>query len=692
MRNLSEDYLSNIATLVRYYILRMTTRAESGHPTTSLSAADLVTTLFATTYRFDFDHPANPNNDRLIFSKGHASPLYYALFAACGILKPSDIDKYRTFDSVLEGHPTPRFRYTEAAAGSLGQGLSIGVGMALALRAKFKIQNAKGKNMTSPLPSPTRRGGLSSPLLKGEDQGEVLLPRVFVLLGDGEMAEGSVWEAIEIASHYQLDNLVGIIDVNRLGQSDETMLGYAVTTYKRRVEAFGWDAVVINGHDFKEILSAFEDIDKKRNKPYMIIAKTIKGKGVSFLEDKNGWHGKTLAQEDFEKAVKELGAIDFKQKISVPKPTTYYSSSNPDLVVEPREVAVEVSFSTLRQRADRSNSNLPYKIGDSVATRKAYGEALAQLGELYPEIVALDGDTKNSTFSEIFKARFPERFFEMYIAEQNMVGSAIGMSKMGYIPFASTFAAFFTRTYDQIRMGAISRANVKLVGSHAGVSIGEDGPSQMGLEDLSMFRAVQGSTVLYPCDAVSTSRLVEEMVERPGIVYMRTSRPATPVIYDNDEKFPIGGSKVHKVKTSPSPSPTRRGEMPFPLLKGEDQGEVKAVIVGAGVTLHEALKAQNMLAEEGINTVVIDCYSIKPIDAKTIKQLGDEAGLIITVEDHWFDGGLGDAVLNIFANDEKKPRIIKLAVKEMPRSGKSTELMSWAGIDAAAIVKTVINP
>lgn len=629
--------LASLAKLIRYYILFMSTQAGSGHPTSSLSACDLLTSLFFGGYlRFDLKNPGNPLNDRVIFSKGHASPLYYALFAAAGVLSKKDLTHYRQLTSPLEGHPTPTFKYTEAAAGSLGQGLSIGFGMALALRAQ--VQNYQRSNN---LQLTTNN-----------------LPHVFVLLGDGDMAEGSNWETIEVAGHYKQSNLIGIIDINRFGQSDETMYGHDTQSYKRRIEPFGWDTIVIDGHDYRDIAHAFELVHRSRTKPLMIIAKTLKGKGVSFLEDKAGWHGKALAEEDFQRALKELGEVDFDLKPQIKLPAVIGRTQRSAPTRTNKSVGVDPRVDPI------------YKIGDQIATRKAYGEALTFVGGKDPDIVVLDADVKNSTFSEIFKAAYPDRFFEMYIAEQNMVGAAVGLARRGMKPFVSTFAAFLTRTFDQIRMAAISRANIRLCGSHAGVSIGEDGPSQMGLEDLAMFRAVSGSTVLYPSDAVSTMKLVEQMVETEGVVYMRTTRPATPVLYPPDEKFTVGGSKIH-------------GD------KRDKRKRAKAIIVAAGITLHEALKAQAKLAEDGIEVVVIDCYSIKPIDSKTIKRLGDETGAVVTVEDHWFDGGLGDAVLNVFAEDTKKPVIIKLAVSAMPRSGKPTELLSWARIDSQAIVMTI---
>ena len=601
--------LESLAKLVRYLMLKMTTKAGSGHPTSSLSAADIMTALFFNKLRFDLKDPQNPANDRVIFSKGHASPLLYALYTAAGELTEKEIDSYRQFKSPLEGHPTPNFKFAEVATGSLGQGLSIGVGMALALRSQIS--------------------------------------NIYVLMGDSEVSEGSVWEAMELASYYQLGNLVGIIDVNRLGQSGETMLGWDTETYKKRAEAFGWQAHVVDGHDFGQILKAFESIPSDSEKPQMIIAKTIKGKGVSFLENKEGWHGKALGKEDYEKAVKELGEVDKSARGEIASPVS------------------SIKYQVLRKNTKYQIPNTKYQLGEMVATRKVYGEALTKLGSQNPSVVVLDAETKNSTYSEMFKEKFPERFFEMFIAEQNMVGTALGLSARGMIPFVSAFAAFFTRAFDQIRMTAYSKGNVKFMGSHAGVSIGEDGPSQMGLEDISLFRSVFGSVVLNPSDAVSCEKLVYEAAKHQGIVYIRTARPATPVIYQNSEEFKIGGSKV--VKSS-----------------SNDQ----VTVVACGVALIEAIKAADELAKkDNINARVIDAYSIKPIDEVTLKKAAKETKAIITVEDHYPEGGLGDAVLN--ALSKEKVEVYKLAVSKMPMSGKPAELLDYEGISASAIVKKV---
>lgn len=602
--------LEALAKLIRYYSLVMSTEAGSGHPSSSLSAADLMTGLvFGGTFKYDLANPNHPNNDRLIFSKGHASPLFYSIWAAAGKVTERELLQFRKFTSPLEGHPTREFRYTEAATGSLGQGLSIGVGMAL--NAKYL---------------------------------DKLPYRTYVLLGDSEMAEGSQWEALEIAAHYKLDNLVGIIDVNRLGQRGETMYGHDLTVYRDRVASFGWEPVVIDGHHLPQILTAFKQAMQAKDKPIMIIAKTLKGKGVSFIEDKNGWHGKTLNKDELAQALQELGPIDMTAVGRIEKPDD----------LKPAEVKINTA------------KPVTYAPDKAVATRHAYGAALERIFPKYPNMVVLDAEVSNSTFSEIFKAAHPGQFFEMYIAEQNMIGNALGLSIRGKIPFVSTFAAFLTRAFDQIRMSQYSLANIKFCGSHAGVSIGEDGSSQMGLEDIAMFRTLLDSVVLYPSDAVSTEKLVEEMARHEGIAYIRTTRMNTPVIYRNDEVFRIGGSKVLK----------------------SNKADV-AAIVAAGITLHEALKAYEELKQEKILVRVIDLYSIKPIDSKTLTQAAHDTGVIITVEDHFAQGGLGEAVASALSK-ERVP-VYSLAVRKMPRSGKPDELLDYEEISHKAIARAVKN-
>jgi transketolase len=600
------ELLKGIANQLRIHSITATTAAGSGHPTSCCSAADLVATLFFSQMRYDAKNPHFYNNDRFILSKGHAAPLLYAAWAENGFIPVAELVTLRKFTSELEGHPTPRLAFVDVATGSLGQGLSVGTGMALAGRLDKLDYNT------------------------------------YVLLGDGEIAEGAVWEAASLAGVYKLNNLIAIVDANRLGQSEATAFGHDIGVYAKRFEAFGWRVETIDGHDIEEIVEVLQGVGLD-DKPLAIIAKTYKGAGVSFLQDKEGWHGKPLNAEEAAKAIAELQPSS-KSGIGVPIPA-------PNQLPEPNNAA------------PASYPPVNYKLGDSVATREAYGNALARLGEADLRIVAVDGDTKNSTFAEKFFKKFPERATECFIAEQNMVGVATGFGTRGKVPFASTFATFFTRAYDQIRVAGISQSNLKLVGSHVGVSIGEDGPSQMALEDLAMMRAIVGSTVLYPSDAVATEKLLEQMALGKGVYFLRTSRPKTPVIYGNDEQFPIGGAKV--------------------LREGD-----KVTVVAAGVTLFEALKAADILKNEGIGITVIDAYSIKPLGKKEILAAAKKTNnTVITVEDHYAEGGLGDAVAGELSADGIK--VHKLAVVGMPHSGKAAELLAKFGIDAAAIVKKV---
>jgi transketolase len=592
------DLWRELGQQLRVDSVRCAATAKSGHPTSGMSAADLMAVLLAKYLCYDFSEPKDPHNDRLVFSKGHASTLLYGMYRAAGAVSVDDLKTYRQFGSMLEGHPTPRIPWVDVATGSLGQGLPYGVGMALA-----------GKKLDR-------------------------LPfRVWVLLGDSEIAEGSQWEAFEHAAYYELDNLVAILDVNRLGQRGETMHGWDLDSYANRARAFGWEAIEIDGHDVEAIDRAYTQALEVSGKPAVIVARTIKGKGAKEVEDKNGWHGKALDHPD--EIIEELGG-DRNIKIQVQKPDA----------------------SAPRHEFETGTLELPrYDVGEEVATRKAYGDALAAIGAARGDVVALDGEVSNSTFADIFAKAHPERYFEMFIAEQQMVAAAVGMQVLGWRPFASTFAAFLSRAYDFIRMSAISRANYCLCGSHAGISIGEDGPSQMGLEDIAALRAVHGSTVLHPCDANQTARLVEKMASLEGISYLRTLRPATPVLYDADEDFEIGGSRT--------------------LRDGDD-----VAIVAAGITVHEALKAAETLADEGVEARVVDLYSIKPLDEETLRSISSP---IVTVEDHLPEGGLGEAVLSALADAEERPRVVQLAVREMPRSGKPAELLAAAGIDADAI-------
>ena len=584
--------------------IRSSAVTKSGHPTSSMSAADLMAVLLAKYLHYDFGAPDDPRNDHLVFSKGHASPLLYSMYKAAGAVTDEELLTFRKFGSRLQGHPTPEIPWVDVATGSLGQGLPFCVGIALA-----------GKKL---------------------DQ----LPyRVWALCGDSEMAEGSMWEAFEHAAYYKLDNLTAIIDVNRLGQRGETMHGWDLDSYADRARAFGWLAIEIDGHDVEAVDKAYAEAISTEGVPTVIVAKTIKGKGVKAVENQPGWHGKAL--DDPEQAIEELGG-ERNIKVEVAKP---------DFDGEPH------SF-------DESPLELPtWELGEEVATRLAYGEALVAIGAANGKVVALDGEVSNSTYAELFAKAHPDRYFEMFIAEQQLVAAAVGLQVREWVPFASTFAAFFSRAYDFVRMAAISQANIRLCGSHAGVSIGEDGPSQMALEDLAMMRAVHGSTVLYPCDANQTAKLVAEMADRDGIVFLRTTRAATPVVYGADEEFPIGGARV--------------------LREGDD-----IAIVGAGITLHESLKAAEQLESEGVSARVIDLYSVKPVDGETLRAAAEATGgRVLTVEDHWSEGGIGDAVLEALSDGETPARVVRLAVREMPGSGKPAELLAAAGIDADHIVE-----
>jgi transketolase len=603
------DLYRELARQLRVDSIRCSTAAGSGHPTSSLSAADLIAVLLAGHIRYDFGHPDDPANDHLIFSKGHASPLVYAMFKAAGAIDDDELMTFRKLGSRLQGHPTPILPWVDVATGSLGQGLPIGVGIALA-----------GKRV------------LDAPY------------RVWVLVGDSETAEGSVWEAFDRAGHEGLANLTAIVDVNRLGQRGPTELEWDMGAYAARARAFGLDPIVIDGHDPAEIDDAYGRA-RASSRPTAILARTVKGKGVSFLEDKEGWHGKALDPEQAKQALAELGEVR-SRTFPVMKPERWE-----------------------RPSMQRTGSVSLKTYTEPLATRKAYGEALAALGAARKDVVVLDAEVSNSTHAEDFKKTAPDRFFEMYIAEQQLVAAAVGMQVVKLVPFASTFAAFFTRAYDFIRMAAISRADIRLAGSHAGVSIGEDGPSQMGLEDLAMMRAVHGSTVLYPCDANQTAKLVVQMADRSGITYLRTTREKTAVIYDRSESFPIGGSKV---------------------VRGGSNKD-KVTIVAAGITLHEALKAVDVLAHEDIAVRVIDLYTVKPLDAGTLADaVRATGGRLVVVEDHWIEGGIGDAVLAALAEKGIRELAYRhLAVRKMPGSGKPAEMLDDAGISTVHIVRAV---
>lgn len=602
--------LQEKAKLVRKWCLISTSEAGSGHPTSCLSAADLGTVLFDKYFTYDLKNPLNLYNDRFVLSKGHAAPLLYTLFAVAGAFPLEELRTLRKFGSRLEGHPTPKFPYSEAATGSLGQGLSIGAGLALLAKR------------------------------------EKLPYNTYVLLGDGELAEGQNWEAANFASHYKLDNLIAIADINRLGQSQETMFGHHVEEYISRFTAFGFEAIVVDGNNLFEVDKAFKSaINNDTGKPYVIIAKTFKGKGISFLENKDNWHGKPLKKEDLEKALAELGEVNEKLKFELKKP---------EELQLPRKIK------------SPENLEINYPKDQQYATREVYGQAITKLGELNKNVYALDAEVKNSTYSQDFLKDHPDRFIECFIAEQNMVGIAVGLARLGKIPFASTFAAFLTRAADQIRMAAIGKADLKLVGSHAGVSIGEDGPSQMALEDFAFFGAIPDSIIFHPCDAVSTVKIIPQMANYKGISYLRTLRPKTQVLYDNNEDFPIGGSKILR----------------------QSANDILSV-AATGITVFEALKAYEELKKEGINIRVIDCYCIKPIDSATLKQSLKETGkkIIITVEDHFDHGGLGDFVLS--AVSDTGVHVEKMAVTKISQSGKPEELLKDAGISAKHIIAKV---
>ena len=604
---LALEQVPDLAAQLRVDSIRSSTAAGSGHPTSSLSAADLLAALVSRHLRYDWDDPDAPGNDHLIFSKGHASPLLYSVYRAVGVVPEQELlEGYRRFGQRLEGHPTPVLPWVDVATGSLGQGLPDGVGIALA-----------GKRL------------------------EKAPYRVWVLTGDSELAEGSMWEALGTASHYGLTNLVTLVDVNRLGQRGETALGWDLDTYAARVEAFGAEAVVVDGHDVQAIDAALARVDEGPERPLVILARTVKGKGIPGIEDQEDWHGKPMPEDRAEEAIDALGGIRSLQ------------------VRGPRPPEVE------RATPTRGTVELPtFEVGEELATRKAYGPALTALGDADPRVVALDGEVSNSTGVADFVQAHPERFFEMFIAEQQMIAAATGLSTRGYIAYASTFAAFLSRAADFLRMAPISRVDLRLVGSHAGVEIGADGPSQMGLEDIAMVAATQGSTVLYPSDATSTAALIAAMADLSGVSYLRTTRGGRPVLYGPGESFPVGGSKT---------------------LRRSDEDAV--TLIGAGVTLHEALAAADRLAEAGVPARVIDAYSVKPIDAAGIREaVAATEGRVVVAEDHHREGGLGAAVLAALAQERIVDlRLTHLAVEGVPGSGTSAELLDWAGIDAAHI-------
>jgi len=608
----NNEKLQEKANLIRKWCLRTTTAAGSGHPTSCLSAADLTAVLFDKYFSYDLKNPLNLYNDRFVLSKGHAAPLLYTLFGMAGAYPLAETLRLRKFDSRFEGHPTPRFVYSEAATGSLGQGLSVAAGLALlAKRAQLDY-------------------------------------KTYVLLGDGELAEGQVWEAANFASYHQLDNLIAIADINRLAQSGETMFGWDLEKYAERFRAFGFEVIEIDGHNLNEVDEAFrQGTDNHNGKPLAIIAQTIKGKGISFLEDREGWHGKALDKEQLQKALEELGDIDDQLHFNLRQPGTTWL---PGRATFP--ISIKPSY-------DRDQE---------YATREVFGEVITELGKENKDIYVLDADVKNSTFTADFLSIFPERFIECYIAEQNMVSVATGLSRLGKIPIVATFGAFLTRAADQIRMARVSEANIKFVGSHVGVSIGEDGPSQMGLEDIALFGTLPHTVIFQPADAVATSKLTDLMIKHQGMVYLRTLRPKTPLIYENQEEFKIGGSK---------------------LLRRSDEDQL--TIAATGITVFEALKAADQLKEEGIAVRVVDCYSITPIDQETLINCvtATRNPILITVEDHFSHGGMGDFAVTAVTASERLVQVKKMTVAQISHSGKMEELLEEACISASAIISQV---
>lgn len=619
--------LQHKALQLRIDSIRATTEAGSGHPTSCMSAADLVAALFFNSFIFDIHNPHNPNNDRFILSKGHAIPVIYAAYKQLGVISDEQMMSLRKIDSMLEGHPTPHFAYNEAATGSLGQGLSIGVGMAV---------NAKHEKLSY---------------------------TTYVMCGDAELAEGSVWEAAELAAYKKLENLIGIIDCNRLGQSGESINNHHIDMYAQKFTSFGWHTIVVDGHNMQEIVKAYQQAKNVKDKPCMIVAKTYKGHGLAHIENKEGFHGKPFKKDEVPAVIKELNttfaeaALYKEEKLYVPtKPVVPVHHEGQE---EYRHAPISVNLAT-------DKNSVHFQSDKKLSTRKAFGYALTALGHADARIFALDADVKNSTYTEIFQADFPDRFVQCFVAEQNMIGVSVGLQARGKIPFAATFGAFFTRCYDQIRMAGIGRNALRLCGSHCGVSIGQDGPSQMALEDLSIMRALPNSIVLYPSDGVATYKLTELMANyNDGTSYLRSTRADTPVLYNKNETFTIGGSKV--------------------LRSGKND---VACIVAAGITLHEALKAYDLLKNQGISVAVIDLYSIKPLDVATLQAVAATAqNRIITVEDHYPQGGIGEAVAA--ALNGTGIVVETMAVTQIPRSGSPEELLAWAGIDAENIVRKV---
>ncbi|MBI5614008.1 transketolase [Candidatus Gottesmanbacteria bacterium] len=660
--------IEKINNALRYWILRITHAAGSGHPTTSFSSVELMSMLFFRYFSFDFSRPDASENDRIIFSKGHASALYYSLFHLAGIISEKELLGYRTFESALEGHPTFRFPYAEAATGSLGQGLAIGIGEAWEIRYRSKMKDQRSKIIDNQ----------NSTSVAASFESLVSSPSVYVLLGDAELSEGSNWEAAAFAGNNKIDNVVAIVDANGFGQFAPTAVGSDVEVYARRFESFGWATIVVDGHDLHQIDIAYEKVKIHKGSPIAIIAKTVKGKGVGYYEGKNGFHNKMLPEEELKSALEKFGAgiEGVKEVVKMPETKSIQQTVN------------------ISERQPKSIGLSPYAKGEKFASKQGVADALVSLGKVNNRVVVLDGDMANSTGSDLFAKAFPDRFIEVSIAEQTMAGLAVGLSRRGMLPVLATFSVFFTRCFDQLRMAPLSDASMLLHGSYSGVSLGKDGPSQMGLEDIAMMRTIFGSTVVCPSDAASAWKLTEQLIGQKGVSYIRTVREPTEILYASEDEFPIGGSKVFYPSHQRSSASTHKRNV---------------LICAIGITVHEALKAQKMLAEKNIQVTVMDCYSIKPFDTKTLLMLVKEADQLVIVEDHYPEGGLGEVIFSsLFEASPKtsfaRPGLAKLknnavtgslavthlAVRSEPRSGKPEELLAFEKIDYGAIVGSVI--
>lgn len=657
----NSEYFDQIADALRYQILKMTHAVGSGHPTSCFSAVELMTVLFFKYLRYDPQHPEEITNDRVIFSKGHASALLYALYNVAGILSEKDLAGYRQFNSPLEGHPTTRFKYVEAATGSLGQGLAVAAGEAWAIRRLYTGKSSGHTVSKSDFYQTEYDATIRLPFS---------IPRVFVLMGDGETAEGSVWEAVSWAAHAKLNNLITVVDVNRLGQTDQTMLGRDADTYRRRFEAFGCGVIVIDGHDWSQIDAAYEKAICYKDGPSVIIADTVKGHGLPVWEDKNGWHNKMLPDTELQKALAQFKPVK-PSKAVIQKPD------------QPSDVYKDIGNAKFPVNALNLHAG-SYPRDKKITTKLAFGQALTKLGKYCPSLLVLDGDVSNSLHTDLFAAAYPDRFLQMFIAEQNMAGVAVGLAKFGFLPAINTFAAFLSRAHDQFRMMPLTGVNVLVNGSYAGVSVGRDGPSQFGLDDLAIFRGIYNSIVLYPSDPYQTEKLVLEMLQARGMVYIRTTREPTPVIYTAETVFTIGGSFVFPA--SPPVSPTSSSQKSSRKNSKKTKSPV-VTVVAAGITVHHALTAQQELAATGIPVNVIDCYSVKPIDKQTLLDYADKSEFMVIVEDHCPQGGLADAVREALSG--KRIKTFHLAVGKLPMSGSARELMRYEEIDSQEIKKLI---